>query len=82
MGLPAMSKVMIGRFGREAVAALLQYSRSTSDPKIAAAFAAKAADIAARDAPPVSDGDMTPAAPDVGDQRLWTEADKLSQFWR
>jgi hypothetical protein len=49
---------MSAKFVREAAAALLQFAKSTSDPKVAAALIEKAADIKERI------GDM-PAPPDL-----------------
>ena len=57
---------MLGKFAREAAAALLRLSQSTSDPKVAAAMVKKAADINDRLGDlPQADSDKSPVAPDV-----------------
>jgi len=57
---------MRGKFAREAAAALLRFSRSTSDPKLAAALVDKAAAIKDRvDALSLPAVDASPLAPDV-----------------
>jgi hypothetical protein len=57
---------MLGKFAQEAVAALLRFSKSTSDPKIAAALIDKAAEIMDREdrSPPIV-ADKSAQAPDV-----------------
>lgn len=60
---------MLGKFAREATATLLRFSRSTSDPRLAARLVDKAADIQDRtgdsSAPEI---DRSPRAPDVEPQ--------------
>jgi hypothetical protein len=58
-------RIMLGTSGREAAATLLRFSKSTSDPKLAAALVDKAAEITAR-ADDLSFPTIdTPLAPDV-----------------
>lgn len=60
---------MLGKFAREATATLLRFSKSTSDPRLAARLVEKAADIQDRtgdvSAPEI---DRSPRAPDVEPQ--------------
>jgi hypothetical protein len=58
----------MGTFAREAAATLLRFSKSTSDPNLAAALVDKAADIKDRAddlSLPTIDIDESPRAPDV-----------------
>jgi hypothetical protein len=58
--------MMLGKFAREAAATLLRFSKSTSDPKLAAALVDKAADItASADDLSLPTIDKSPLAPDV-----------------
>jgi hypothetical protein len=55
---------VLGKFAREAAAVLLRFSKSTSDPKLAAALVEKAAEIKDRD-DQLQKIDRSPRAPDV-----------------
>jgi hypothetical protein len=46
---------MLGKFAQEAVAALLRFSKSTSDPKLAARLVDKAAEMKDRADPLIGD---------------------------
>jgi hypothetical protein len=54
---------MLGKFAQEAVAALFRFSKSTSDPQVAAALIDKAAEIKDRADHPSPD--KSPWTPDV-----------------
>jgi hypothetical protein len=56
----------VGKFAREAAAALLRWSQTSSDRNVAAAMVEKAADIWDRfDALTTANPDTSPLAPDV-----------------
>jgi hypothetical protein len=55
---------VLGKFAREAAAVLLRFSKSTSDPNLAAALIEKAADIKDRD-DSLQKIDKSPRPPDV-----------------
>jgi hypothetical protein len=55
--------IMLGKFAQEAVAALFRFSKSTSDPQVAAALIDKAAEIKDRADHPSPD--KSPWTPDV-----------------
>jgi hypothetical protein len=60
--------MVVGKFAREAAAALLRWSHTTSDPSVSAAMVEKAADIKDRfdELPPRQLGsDTSPLAPDI-----------------
>jgi hypothetical protein len=57
--------MMSGKLAQEAAAALLRFSKSTSDPRVAAALIAKAADIVERAERSPLISDRSPRAPDV-----------------
>src|ERR1700753_601528 len=58
-----LGSIVLGKFAREAGAAALRFSKTSSDPNLAAALVEKAADIKDRDASP-RDIDRSPRAPD------------------
>jgi len=55
---------VLGKFAREAAVALLRFSKTTSDPNLAAALIDKAADIKDRD-DSLQKIDKSPRPPDV-----------------
>ena len=60
--------MVVGKFAREAAAALLRWSHTASDPKVVAAMVEKAADIKDRfDELPATqlEPEVSPLAPDI-----------------